>query len=852
MYLLLSILIASSPSLAADEPSTDAVGRAMNEHLAGIERIDAHIAVADDEAERRQLQDQRRTALRHAREAIAAQRVDDVDSWLALLERFEVPPASAGDPVTLAGTITAAATGLPLAGIPVSLQGPDWVDLVTDANGQWSHTGPAGSWRIGVETNPAIWVARAWPDVSCTATSACTGWGEFLELASGEVVDDLDFALVAPGYITGLVRDGESAPLAGASVRIFPDGNYPATSATTGVDGSYSLRVAPGNVRLIAEGFGHRTEVWPDAPCTPTCAPEDGSVIAVGDGQTVSGIDFELLEFGSMRVTVTRQSDQAPVPMAFVWAGRVGGGGSASGWTDSDGAVHMPSLPDGDYHVTAFFPTLQPIAHPALPCLSSCGPLFSCDPAGSTPVAVSATVQTEVAMIMPSLARVSGVTRKQANGLPAPDAFVSVRRIEPVTCNEGGATSAIDGTWEVEVPAGTYAAKAGGSNGYLEEIYPGVDCSGPTCDWNDGHPINVGLAAHVPGIDFTLQDDASISGTVTELASGLPPVHHGDLAVALVKSDESESKLTTVQPDGSWSRSGLSPGSWYARISWYGFGETHNYRYMVWPDAQCPLDGTACPSSLGTAIPVAEGEEISNVNFEVERLGRIGGLVTLADPTLPISTAEIAIRVDGPNGYFAEPRVYIGETWNAQRMAPGTYYVRAASSYLLRGELWENIPCPLPPQVCPTSGGTPIVIGTDPDPFAAPMALDAAPGIRGALTEFATGLPPVIFATEVRFRSVATGAVEYLTPNEEGQFFMPLAPGDWQVWVNGWPDLQSQAWPGIPCDEDPSDCWSLATPVTVTTAPAGTTTNFTLYPPDGLFQDGFESGGLGRWSTSAP
>lgn len=106
MSLLLSILIASSSGLAAEERVTEALGRAMNEHLTAIEKLDTRIAMATDETERRQLQDQRRSALLHARQAIAAQRIDAVDYWLELLERFEVTPAAGGDPVTPAGTIT--------------------------------------------------------------------------------------------------------------------------------------------------------------------------------------------------------------------------------------------------------------------------------------------------------------------------------------------------------------------------------------------------------------------------------------------------------------------------------------------------------------------------------------------------------------------------------------------------------------------------------------------------------------------------------------------------------------------------------------------------------------------------
>ncbi|HEV7771871.1 MAG TPA: carboxypeptidase-like regulatory domain-containing protein, partial [Conexibacter sp.] len=66
----------------------------------------------------------------------------------------------------------------------------------------------------------------------------------------------LDVVLVPAGLarLSGVVRDADGAPVAGALVYVGPSNGGNVGQATTGADGSYSLTAAPGEYRLFVAG----------------------------------------------------------------------------------------------------------------------------------------------------------------------------------------------------------------------------------------------------------------------------------------------------------------------------------------------------------------------------------------------------------------------------------------------------------------------------------------------------------------------------------------------------------------------------------------------------------------------
>lgn len=127
---------------------------------------------------------------------------------------------------TLAGTVTDAGTGSPIAGARVEVTGEVDRAALTDPSGQYSLTLPVGSY-----------------DMTVTAFGYVSGGAGGVEVLEGETTTR-DFALAAApsGSLSGVVRDNFGSPIPGATVRIL---GTPIPAATAGENGSYSFPSVP-------------------------------------------------------------------------------------------------------------------------------------------------------------------------------------------------------------------------------------------------------------------------------------------------------------------------------------------------------------------------------------------------------------------------------------------------------------------------------------------------------------------------------------------------------------------------------------------------------------------------------
>ncbi len=112
-------------------------------------------------------------------------------------------------------------------------------------------------------------------------------------------------ALAQPGLIAGtVVRDGDGAPIAGATVAATPHGGEGGGTTTTDADGNYLLALAPTTYDLTASAFGYEpTTAW-------------GVVVTTGT-TSVQGFSLEPLPTGTLCGQVTDAATGMPVTAAI-------------------------------------------------------------------------------------------------------------------------------------------------------------------------------------------------------------------------------------------------------------------------------------------------------------------------------------------------------------------------------------------------------------------------------------------------------------------------------------------------------------------------------------------------------
>jgi hypothetical protein len=178
---------------------------------------------------------------------------------------------------------------------------------------------------------------------------------------------------------------------------------------------------------------------------------------------------------------------------------------------------------------------------------------------------------------------------------------------------------------------GDYFVQAGGSQGYIVEVYDGFLCPLGRCDLTAGTPVTVTGTSMTSGINFALELGGSISGSVVdsvtmERVSSSVYIYDdlGDLLVAAF-----------VNSNGQYSLTGLPGGTYFARTVNY-----EGYLDQLFDSITC----SGCDPIDGTSIFVDKGYETSDVDFRLESGGGyITGTITDGITGQPLSGTAIWI-----------------------------------------------------------------------------------------------------------------------------------------------------------------------------------------------------------------
>lgn len=310
--------------------------------------------------------------------------------------------------------------------------------------------------------------------------------------------------------------------------------------------------------------------------------------------------------------------------------------------------------------------------------------------------------------------------------------------------------------------AGTYYARTWDWAGmYANEVYDNIPCGG-YCDVTAGTPITVVDGSTTPAIDFVLEAPGSISGTVTDSATG-DPITGG--SVVVLDSNNQWIGEAPLDAAGHYTVPGIVTGSWYVKADDYDFN--NYYVAELYDDIPCPSN---CDPTAGTPVPVVNGSDTPNIDFALDVGGSIQGTITDASTGAPLES--VYINVYNPSGL----PVSYGYTdtagdYYAGGLSTGNYYVITWNWQDYIDEIYDNIPCPFG---CDVTTGTAVTVTSGNPTTGIDFQLSQGGRIEGSVLDAVNAQPVSDLSLELY--DEAGNYVTYGYPDYDGKYYFGRLP----------------------------------------------------------------------------
>lgn len=645
-------------------------------------------------------------------------------------------------PVTgISGKVTRESGGQPVQGLWVyayNYASGSWGGSAqTQADGSYTITGlQPGSYRINVNASGTNLIGEYYDNAGSSGTATAVA------VAAGQMVSGIDFALAEGGQITGVVtRQSDGQPVQGVSV--YAGGG----SVQTQADGSYAIS------GLASGSYTVSVSTWNTGFYAVNPARTNVTVTA---GQTIGGINFSGFEGGTVTGVVTSAATGEPLSglEVSVIYDFVGGG------------LMYPFIytqADGSYTVTGLTPNLNYLIQ-----IETSGTNYA---RASQPVVIRfpAQVLSGINFSLSAGGSIAGIITDANNGQPLQG--IGIVAIDQTTerfntWNLYQTTTGSNGTYSISgLSPGTYKVSAEppgvGLMVYRREYYDN------TPQYNLATPVAVTAGQTTGQINFALDAGASISGTVTSEAGGLPlqsvQVHayHADTGNYIGQGSS--------QADGTYTISGLAPGAYRLKFSSSGSPATEYYNNVF---------------SFTTATPLSlsQGQALAGIDAALAEGGRITGRVSRESDGQPVANLSVSAY------HVADPIVYK----SCQTAVDGTYAISGLSKgayYVMAGEATTNGTVYRYFNDSPTrSGATAVYVDLGQTTGDIDFALGATGKISGVVTRDSDGQP--LMGILIEAYDLATGET-MATANTDvmgGYTIKKLAPSAYGVKVSsGWP-----------------------------------------------------------------
>jgi hypothetical protein len=511
----------------------------------------------------------------------------------------------------VAGTVTRADTGQPLANARVSIHGAAGTQIssaTTNASGQYVSQGglPTGKYTVlaSAPYGVADLASRLYKGIDCLTTdlywnSDCApGSGDAVSVTSPNTTSGIDFALPVGGAISGTVTDAASgAGISGLSVSasvVNGAGRQASRSAPTATGGVFTVTgLPPGGYYVLADGgqTAYVDQLYNNVACA-ACDVRLGQRVDVRSEATRTGVNFALTRGGAIDGRVTSVATGLGV-RAAVWAYAATGQSVTSVAAAPSGHYTIPGLAPGSYRVLVAadgFGYLGQL-YSGIPC-----PNQNCSVPGGTPVSVTAGTTTGgIDFVLATGGSITGFVRDAAGHAAGTYVF---------GFPEGFGWVQLDGHYRLTglTPGGQYVGVAAGD--FVDEVYDDVPCFGCDPATSGATAVTVVAGAVTSGIDFTLDAGASIGGAVT---SGGQPV--GGVTVRFLKSGALyQYGYASTRVDGTYRQLGVPPGTYHAVATKEGFDS------RLYDGLACP--GT-CDLTTGTPFTVSGVAPVTGIDFNL-------------------------------------------------------------------------------------------------------------------------------------------------------------------------------------------------------------------------------------------
>jgi len=255
-----------------------------------------------------------------------------------------------------------------------------------------------------------------------------------------------------------------------------------------------------------------------------------------------------------------------------------------------------------------------------------------------------------------------------------------------------------DGTYSISLSPNSYyvLAQSGNPGSVLPQVYPAQPCfgqfGGAYCTILAATQLTVPDGGLVDGINFNLTEGGSISGRITGQSSGSTP------SVYVYFPDGSNNYLqANVDTVGRFRVIGLP------NVTVKMSAGANGAQTQLFNGVNCPQSG--CVLSLGTPIPVVQGVERGNINFNLENLPTISGTVSGGQ------TYSYVTAYTSSGNYYNTQANSTGKY--SITLQPGSYYLSFQSTGYVP-QLYANKPCFTQTYQNSCSNfadGTPVVLG---------------------------------------------------------------------------------------------------------------------------------------------